>query len=486
MALAEQTSETVFIAQANVVRAEGQRRVVRSGLLPQLTANLNYVRTLRSQFEFFAQPSADPNQPSFGGLVGRLPFGQTNQYTVGLAFSQTIYRGPLVPQTRAAEAEIRTARIDVASARAQLVLDVAQAYYDAALGDRLVSIAQATLRQAERTLQYTSVAFSVGTRPEFDVLRSRVAADAQRPVVIEQQAGRDIAYVRLKQLLQLPPDAPIDLSDGLDDERGVALRTVGVVSSSLDEAMETAIANIDERAPVRQATEALAASEQLVRAASAERFPGVSLSSQYDRLAYPLTISPFGDRFVTNWTLALGVQLPILTGGRIRADREVAGANANEARFTLSQARKLAALDTRDALARFVAADAIWTASSGTVEQATRAYEIGLVRFNEGVSTQLELVDAQVLLQQARANRASAARDLLLARLRVQLLRDLPLNAGAPAGPLVPASRPPAVPALPTPSAPIRSSPQPLNASTPPSIDSGVVAPAQTPRRIPR
>jgi outer membrane protein TolC len=41
MALAEQTSETVFIAQANVVRAEGQRRVVRSGLLPQLTANLN-------------------------------------------------------------------------------------------------------------------------------------------------------------------------------------------------------------------------------------------------------------------------------------------------------------------------------------------------------------------------------------------------------------------------------------------------------------
>jgi hypothetical protein len=97
----------------------------------------------------------------------------------------------------------------------------------------------------------------------------------------------------------------------------------------------------------------------------------------------------------------------------------------------LQDTRERAALDTHDALERLQAAEASWQASAGTVEQATRAYTIGEIRFKEGISTQLELDDARILLQQARANRAVAARDLLVARARVTLLPDLPLNPGS-------------------------------------------------------
>ena len=44
------------------------------------------------------------------------------------------------------------------------------------------------------------------------------------------------------------------------------------------------------------------------------------------------------------------------------------------------------------------------------------------------MSTQLELSDARLLLQQAQANRAQAARDLQVARARIALLPDLPLG----------------------------------------------------------
>ena len=64
------------------------------------------------------------------------------------------------------------------------------------------------------------------------------------------------------------------------------------------------------------------------------------------------------------------------------------------------------------------------------MQQANRAYEIANVRFGAGVSTQLELSDSRLLLQQAEANRAQAARDLQVARARVALLPNLPLNAG--------------------------------------------------------
>jgi outer membrane protein TolC len=63
------------------------------------------------------------------------------------------------------------------------------------------------------------------------------------------------------------------------------------------------------------------------------------------------------------------------------------------------------------------------------VEQATRAYEIAELRYREGVSTQLELSDARLLLAQAQVNRAQAARDLQVARARLALLPDLPLSA---------------------------------------------------------
>ena len=104
----------------------------------------------------------------------------------------------------AADAGVRSAKLGLTSAQAQLLLDVTAAYYDAALGDRLVAIAQASLEQADTTLSQTQLARQVGNQSEFDLLRARVTRDNQRPVVIQRQAARDIAYYRLKNLLNLP------------------------------------------------------------------------------------------------------------------------------------------------------------------------------------------------------------------------------------------------------------------------------------------
>jgi hypothetical protein len=62
------------------------------------------------------------------------------------------------------------------------------------------------------------------------------------------------------------------------------------------------------------------------------------------------------------------------------------------------------------------------------VEQAARAYEIADLRYREGISTQLELLDARLVMQSAQVNRAQAARDVQVARARASLLPDLPLT----------------------------------------------------------
>jgi len=120
--------------------------------------------------------------------------------------------------------------------------------------------------------------------------------------------------------------------------------------------------------------------------------------------------------------------VPILTGGRLRADVAIARAEARMAEARLRQARELAALDTQSALEELRAAVSAWEASAGTIQQAQRAYQIAELRYREGVSTQVELSDARLALVLAQATRAQAARDVQVARARVALLPDLPVS----------------------------------------------------------
>ena len=468
--IAERKSETVGIAREELARAEGDRRRARSAYFPQLNGSASYQRTLQSQFSaldagtdttsgpilvcdpFVPQPGLPVEQrlDSLESAVScassadpfasfrNLPFGRENTYRFGLSFSQTLFSGGQVGgQTQAANAGVRSAALGLTSAQAQLLLDVTGAYYDASLADRLLAIAAATLQQADTTLSQTQLARQVGNSSEFDLLRARVTRDNQRPVVIQRRADRDLAHYRLKQLLDVPLDQPLALTTELGDTALVSSpRLTEVVENPGDTASSR-------RAPVRQANEAVNAQRGLLRVARGQRLPQVALTSQYAQLAYPGKVSPFGADFVSDWTVSLGLQLPIFTGGRIGGDVAVARANLNQAQLRLQQARELAEVDARNAAIQLEAAQAGWQASAGTVEQATRAYQIAEIRYREGISAQTELLDSRIQLQQAQAARARAARDLQVAKVRLALLPALPISIpstanAAPAGPGTP------------------------------------------------
>ena len=445
-------SERTGIARAGVLRAEGQLKQARSEFFPQLNGSASYTRTLASQFSRAVEEdttsapapecrsfTADPTLPITERLDSLesalecaslqnpfaafkdLPFGRANQYNLGLQASQTLYAGGRIAgQAQAAQAAVRTARIGLESAEALTALDITQAYYDAVLADRLLTIADSTLGQAERTYENTKLGYDVGNIAEFDLLRARVARDNARPAVISARSQRDVAYLRLKQLLEIPLADTLSLVTPLGDSTdSLPPPPLGTL---------TADTGVEARASVRQAAEAVNAAEGTARSVRGGALPQVKLTSSYARLGYPDDVFPSWSDFVNDWTVSLGVSLPLFTGGRISGEKQVARANVDEARLRLKQARELAALDNQSADATLAAAEAAWAASAGVVSQAQRAYEIAELRYREGLSTQTELGDARVQLQQALANRAQSARNLQVARVRSALLGNLPVT----------------------------------------------------------
>jgi outer membrane protein TolC len=172
------------------------------------------------------------------------------------------------------------------------------------------------------------------------------------------------------------------------------------------------------------------AQQEELRIARSSWLPTVSLSTQYGRVAFPSSGLPDLGNFLTNWTVSLSASLPLYTGGRTKGTAMVAEAALREAEARYEQVREAASLDAQHALALLNQAEAALAASQGTTEQATKAYTIAEVRYREGLSTQVELNDSRLLLQQASANAALAVRNMQVARMRVALLRDLPLGVG--------------------------------------------------------
>ncbi|MFZ9690104.1 MAG: TolC family protein, partial [Phycisphaerales bacterium] len=246
---ADSAAEGIGIAEAGVRGAGARVRLARSAMLPQLSGAVTYTRTLETQFAALVDGGSDsastpapigcgrfrpnPSLPigarldslergldctangSSGVDFRSLPFGRPNQWNLGLEASQLLFDRALPARIRAANAGTERARATLDAERARTVLEAAQAYYDAQLASRLLAIAESTLMQAERTYDETALARRVGTAAEFDLLRASVARDNQKPLVIQRRTQRDQAFLRLRQLLDLAPETPLELTTPL-------------------------------------------------------------------------------------------------------------------------------------------------------------------------------------------------------------------------------------------------------------------------------
>jgi outer membrane protein len=452
--LAEKISHPLRTAEAGVLRARGQQMQARAAYLPQINGSANYQRTIESQFAALSKGSGSSSTTGSTTGTGTSAtkdtssnsissiskiFAAPNTVILGLTLSQNIFTaGKLAAATKSTEAARTSAELNLDAARAQLALDVAKAYYDAVASEQLTQIADSTLAQTERTLQQTQVSRSIGASAEFDLLRARVSRDNQRPVVIQARGNRDVALLRLRQLLGVSLTAPLKLTTPIRDD-GVAGAEPAAVQLSQPmmlpgrEAGVVPDTSVAHRASVKSAEANVTSQEYALRAANWNRLPSVQFSSLYQRFGYPPdgTFLPNSfSQFYPNWTAAVGISFPVFLGGKLTGDRMIAEANFAEAKQNLAQTKELAELDALTALTTLNQSLAAYAASVGTDEQAAKAYSIAEVRYREGISTQVELEQSRTQYQQARLNRVQAARDLEVARLRVALLKDLPLSTG--------------------------------------------------------
>lgn len=406
------TSEEVRTAQARRALAESQVVQARSGALPQVNANVSYNRTLASIFDdfSFSMPgdSLQPPPDEFEDGELFLPFGQRNTWVASLSVSQPIYSGGrLSTGLDIARHVRRAAELELQEARADIALQVRNAYFQAVLASELVGISEEAFALADEQVQQVELFFSQGTASEFDVLNARVERDNLEPTIVEARNSRRVAELNLKRLINIPADEPLVLTTPLEP-------LVGEVDRAR---LEAAIS----RRPALEALDEVVASRAgAVRIARAGRLPTVGANANFSYQAFPLSIAPIDADWRRDWSLGFQVSIPIFNGFRTRGEIQQARAELATAELQRDQFAESLEMELEAALGELNAARSQIEARRATVEQARRALDLATLRFQTGLTTQLEISNARLLLEQARVNEVQALFNYLTALARLE------------------------------------------------------------------
>jgi outer membrane protein TolC len=411
---AEPAAESVIIARADAERARAQVTAATAGYLPVVNGALIYQRTLATEFDdiVFGPPGTGE------GELTDLPFGQPNNWRMNLQVTQPILDFRTPNAVAQAKAGARAADLGVRANRAQVVLAAAAQYLDAALAQRQIEIAEATLQQAVKTYEETELGFKQGAMPEFDLLRAEVTRDNQRALVVQFTVQRDVELVELRRLVGMPVDKPIELTTKIE---------ANDVEQLLASARKAAGITSTNRLAVAQAKEQVAAREAGVRLARSDFFPILSAGTDLGFVNYEN--QPINTDWRTNWTIGATLSIPIFDGFRRQANVRAARADLSASKASLEFTREVSDVELAQARANVDAARTQLEISERTVKQARRAYQIAELRFSQGASTYLDIADARVQLEQSLLVQARASRDLRLALLRETLLPALPIGS---------------------------------------------------------
>ncbi len=358
---------------------------VRAQALPDLSLNGQYIELDEGLSE------------TFGGLVPPT----TNRWSYSLDVRQTLYAGGGVRAALNAQRLIEEAALlELEAVINEALLQTRIGFYQALLAREQIQVQEESIALLEEQLKNAKDRFDAGVLSNFEVLRAEVDLANGRPGLITARNAFRVAIEELRQTLGFFVADPSQLTK--------APEFVGDLSFSpqpysLDSSLAAAL---EGRPELRRLERVSEARKEGVVIAKAGRRPEVSLIGSYE-FNRPSSSSSFDDA-LEGWTAGVEVKVPIFDGLRTRGRIQQAKSQLELSKLDFRQTTLAIEVEVRRALSDLQEAEELAGASIKVVGQAEEALRLATARFSAGESTQLDVMQAQVALTQAKLNRAEA------------------------------------------------------------------------------
>ena len=381
-------------AKFSAARAQyeaGQEKVVqgRAGLLPQVGMDANTTW----------------NDANLKPIAARPIVESYNSNGYGVQLTQPLFRWQNWVQFKQGELQTALAATQFGIARQDLVLRVAEAYFNVLNAqDALDAVTQLRMAAAEQ-LELAKTSFEVGTVTITDVHEAQSRFDLASAQEIAAQNQLEVARQTLAQVIGKQPEPLAGLREGVALQRPQPENIADWVAAA-----ESGSFGVQAQQLARE----IAARE--VERARAGHLPTVDIVASHGVNNRP---QPSTDRSEAT-TIGLQLNLPLYAGGRVSSVSREAAALRMKADADLEDARRSAALAARQSwlgvtsgMAQVKALEAARVSSLSALEANKLGYEVG-VRIN------IDVLNAQTQLADTLQQLSRARYDTLLAQLRLK------------------------------------------------------------------
>jgi outer membrane protein TolC len=267
-------------------------------------------------------------------------------------------------------------------------------YYDVLNASNSVALCTETVNRLADHLKNTEAQFNVGVVAKVDVLTSQVnLADAQQSLT-KAQNSYDYSVASLDNVIGLPQNTKLNLSEGLEYK---------AYNNTLDNCITYAMTN---NPSVHQAELAVDMAKAAQKVANAGNIPQVNLAAEND---WAKDKFPGSDK--NAWAVGVNVSWNFWDYGVTAAKVAEAKANVLNAQETYRQTSDSIRLSVRNSYLSLREAEKRIGTSSVSVAEAEEAYRIAVIRYQAGVGTNTDVIDASVYLTTAKNNYITALYD---------------------------------------------------------------------------
>jgi outer membrane protein len=351
----------------------------------------------------------DPGNVSAFGLSSASVESRFNSNALGVSVAQPLYRPQNMIQYDQAKVQVTQADYQLALALQDLILRVAQAYFDILLAQDNVEFARAQKLAIGEQLAQAKRNFEVGTATITDTHEAQARYDL---VTAQEIAALNDLESRKRALQQIigkaaPPIAPL----------GPSFALVPPQPSSMDTWVEVALDN-SLQVQIQRAIEDFAAKE-VERNRAAHR-PTVDVVASYTQAGTGAGQQTNVGNDTSTGIIGLQLALPLYQGGAISSRVREAQSNLERARQDLESARRTAALNTQQSFLGVTSGIAQVKALESAVVSTQSQLESTRLGQEVGVRTGVDVLNAQQQLFSARRDLAQARYNYILSNLRLR------------------------------------------------------------------
>ncbi len=324
-------------------------------------------------------------EAKFGALTA--PTAQDKFLSYGIRATQLLYDfGKTSSSVDAAKYELKTREIETQRARNRAALEFIIAYYDLLEAEKLLQVAGEDVQRYEAHQHDAQVRYDAGVVTKNEVLQADVTLADSNQRYLTADNLRSLRASRLNSLLQRPLNDDVRVEEVTKTPAsGITLQEAWTAAESLSPEIQVIDAEILAR-------------QESIRAVQAEYLPTFYLSGGYDYQENEYQVHP------SNWSVVAGVNINLASGGATSSRVSMGKAELLGLRITRDKITDAVRLDVKSAYLDRESSQLKIDVAKTAIAQAEENLRLQRLRYQEGVGTAIEVLDAVTLLSTAETN----------------------------------------------------------------------------------